>query len=243
MKNLTVRKKETLEIAENLKDDIEHLEKFLSGSTPNRTELRMISTVLRRMFLQQKELKNVAGPRVPNFSIQAPDFSSFAAIDTDRLVFFAACGGTAFGVSVQAALLNEGSSPLGANDFHPENSSELGIDKFLKQKTIFWRGHWFDRSETIAFACNKMGGAHTGKLSSKREKVLKDLCAHGHIALEEGVPTISIKAPSCHLIEGRPKLSSKAIDFVLFDAFSSMNFLIKSPSTKELLGIISNETE
>jgi len=138
-------------------------QEILEGETPSRAVLRLLSTALRRIFLQQSELKQVVNVRLPDFEIEAPDFSPFVREPDLKAVFFAGGGGTAFGVEMQAAIVQEagGKRP---SSFDHAGKSAFSISDFLLAKTIFWRGTWFSRKEIIEFVSNKMGGAHTGKL-------------------------------------------------------------------------------
>ena len=103
--NLRKRKYETQEIASNLINDLEDLERILSGPMPNRSRIRSFASILRRLFLQQKELKHIADVRLSGLRISAPDFSPFNLYSGLPLVGFVGGGGVAFDVLMTAASL------------------------------------------------------------------------------------------------------------------------------------------
>lgn len=238
---LTRRLEETREIAVNFVDDVELINEILDGDTPNRAKLRLLSNVIRRLFRQQQELARITAPRLPNFAIVCPDLRPLSEIDTEPLFFFAAGGGTAFGIEAQGAVVNKGSEPLDLGAFRPHLLTAQKLEDFLKTNTIFWERRWFNRKEIIDFTCNKLGGSHTGKLSTSKEKSLKRLCGAGGISMISGMPQIAAPSPNTHYEEGKLRLRNGEIDFVLFELLSILRFFADSPNTQELLEIIKRE--
>lgn len=238
---LVRRRDETREIAANFVDDVELINEILNGDTPNRAKLRLLSSVVRRLFRQQQELVRIAAPRLPDFAIVCPDLRPLRDIDPEPIFFFAAGGGKAFGIEAQGAVVNKGSEPLDLGSFHPDVSAPQKIEDFLNTNTIFWDQRWFNRKEIIDFTCNKLGGSHTGKLSNSKERSLKRLCSAGGISMISGMPQVTAPVPNTQYEEGKLRLRNGEIDFVLFELLSILRFFAESPNTKELCEIIKRD--
>lgn len=239
--NLRKRKYETQEIASNLINDLEDLERILSGPMPNRSRIRSFASILRRLFLQQKELKHIADVRLSGLRISAPDFSPFNLYSGLPLVGFVGGGGVAFDVLMTAASLVQGDQLAIPSGYESGKQTLMSIDSFLSCKTVFWRSTWFSRKEVIDFAANKLGAAHTGSLTNSKERKLKDLCHHGRILLSDGTPSFSISIPSPDLVDAQLTLKSTVIDMVLFEVLSACYFVVKSPDIIQLRALIETE--
>ena len=231
MRGIDKQKAELREVSSNFLDDLELIRSSINQPNATRAQVRALTTILRRLFLQQSELKRIVDVFLPSFKMSCPNFAPFyKLLDLEG---FAGGGGEVFGFELQASALQRGSLPL-SPDFDPSERLSLTVKEFLAQKTVFWRNRWFSRKEVIAFSCNKLGGAHTGVCSNRDEKILKDLCHHSKIFLDGEIGTVLFTLPSPELEISPIIRKSGELDLVLFEALSCAHFLVESPKVKEL---------
>ena len=237
------RKRETLEKATNLIQDLEEIRTFLDSGIPNRSRLRAFSGTLRRMFTQQLELQRVAEVRIPDFKILAPDFSAFHGIDGNQVKGFAGGSGNAYGISVTASMIGIGQQFNPGSNFKPGVLNLVSIKDFLKHKVVFWRGTWFTRVEIISFVANNLGVSHSGELSNNKDRKLKDFTQHAHIEIVDDQVQIHFQPPSDELKTGPLVLRSNQIDLLLFEISCYGAYLIQSPDYIKLAELVALEID
>src|SRR5260370_19893909 len=148
-------------------EDCGRMRRTLAAAPPDRADLRELSNVLRRLLVN-REIQEIAAPRIGRFIIYAPDekpMIDYALKQT--LKFFASAGATIrFGdgnrVAFRSIYAAEGrlkGQPIG---FDPNRRIPLRIDNFISQRVFYIHGKWITRTQVIHYLATIGSGVHSG---------------------------------------------------------------------------------
>ena len=157
-------------MAAALIEDLQHMRDITEKTDPDRGELRRLSGTLARLLIE-RDLSNVAAPRVERVVIRSPDNQEFYRhTRKQNLPLFCSGGSAAFGVYQRASIVNEGSRALPLPNIDLEATVDLQIDNFLRQDVLCFHGEWANRQDVILYVRHIGFGVHSGKLKQRQER-------------------------------------------------------------------------
>lgn len=237
----------TRDAAVALLEDVQHLRTVLGRQEPSRGEVRRISSVMRRLLVEQ-DLLRVAAPRVGRVLIDAPDNDPWYALAERYAYFFFISGGfTAYGTShraLQAIHVPAGVAEPEHRNFDVEKRVPVSLDRFLSQRVLCWYGEWVSRSDVIKYVANVAHGVHSGEAKKPSELLLEEMSRCGSLSPEKLTVTVALKPqyrPTCHrdpLRYGRDSIAP-----VLLELLAATEYFAGSDDLAELEAVITAEVE
>lgn len=186
----------TKEMAEAMLEDLEHFRAAVRRQNTSRSELRLLSTSLRRLLVND-ELRKIASPRIGKLELSAPDYHPLheVAAKAVEVQFSGGVGTRVFGQSIGPFSLMRFRDPppfshvedhvrrLGTPTipFEREKRISLRLNNFLTQKVICFKTVWISRGAIIKHVANLGSGAHSGNPETSEEKLisrLRSTCAY-----------------------------------------------------------------
>jgi hypothetical protein len=228
-----------------LVEDMPHIRGVMSKEEPSRGELRRLSATLRRI-LCERDLSNIAAPRIGRIILQAPDNKPVIKSDKiEPLEFFLSGGALIFGIYIRAGLLHRGSRPRPIH-FDPEATIDLRLDGFLTQPVLCLQGQWASRKDIITFAANVGSGVHSGTAKEESHKLLDKARHSASIGITEtpdGSKTVNFTLNVYPF--GAPATpfdyQPDCIDPILVELLAAAHFLAISPVVVRLEKFIKEE--
>lgn len=233
---------DTKDIAVAFIEDEEHIRKIIQTEHPSRSEIRILSNLLRRLLVN-RELAQIASPRISNLRLIRPSLDDFyrAARDTDVWLFNSGCPELAQRFS---PLMFQKTESI--KERHPVTSFQFRTtettkpDLFLSQRVLCLNNHWISRLQTIKYAAICASGVHSEQPKTKTEKTLAKI-RHALTYKQDGSSLQSINM-SALLDAPFPIIYEQdRIDVVLVELLAAAFYMCHSPNVEQLVGIIRNE--
>ncbi|MER9032422.1 hypothetical protein [Mesorhizobium sp. M0674] len=231
----------TKQAAIALLEDIEHIKRVVSTKKTSRTEVRYLSTTLRRLLVD-RELAEIAAPRMGRILLSVPDNKPFYAIEKDApFRFFASGGAPLFGARMRPLMARETSPAMREREMMLLNltdaTTQVRLDGFLAQKVICLNGAWASRQEVIKFVANLSSGAHTGLPKQPVEVVLAKTRNAVSVTSDGGNITLTAagSVPIFENLSSDFAYAPESMDVVLHEVLSAGYYLTESPDVNELI--------
>ncbi len=233
-----------------LVEDLEHLRAVVGTLDPASGELRRISAVLRRLFVDG-DLSLVATPRTGRVMLKAPDNNPVYRHDrTSPMVFYASGGAVTFGVWMRASMVHQAGRPSDMPDFNPEKFIELPLDGFLNQRVLCLQGKWVSRRALIKYIANTASGVHSNAAESDEEKLIERMRLAAVFGSKDVVVDGGATVKAAGLMFDMAALRSLTqpivqrpgtVDAVLVEMLCTAHFLLESQSVADLDAAIRSE--
>ena len=234
----------TKEAAAAFVEDMAHIRELMAKNDWSSRELRHLSAVLRRLFVEN-DIRSIAPPRVGRMFFTVPDNSDFYHATKKHFLFMFVSGGpTLFGHDCRALVMFKGKQP------HPDlslidktRSVSLPLDGFLSQRVLAFDNKWISRRQVIKYVANNASGVHSLAVQTEEEHAMtrmrrymkvEALCGGLKLTVDHSIHDIADYIPPF-------KWSNSAIDFVLYELYSAAHFIVTSPSATELESVIISE--
>lgn len=234
----------TREAAAAFLEDMTYLREVLKRPDPVRGELRRLSNELRRLLVDNGgDLPGIAAPRIGRLMFQAPDNNPYYRAERGHaLSYFASGSSLFFGISVRGFMMFSGKSPR-MEQFDPEHTVDLPLDRFLSQRLICLSGRWINRRQIIKYVANTASGVHSGTPQEEADKLLARIrqCVsysvqNGSFHLDFNVDAFNPKVPDIPF-----KHQPNAVDPVLIELLATAHFVTTSPRVLELETVVRDE--
>jgi len=237
MKDKNTLLNETYELAAQFVDDFNHLQKMLITPEQDAGDIRRNSVHLRK-YIIEGNLQQIASPRIGKIKLLIPNNKDYYSKTIEKdMDYFISGGASIFGVFAQKMFWSKGKSP---NISNPEETIEVNIDTFRKQKVIFYIGEWITRDQIIKYICNKAGGVHhdnKGRLDYEKRAISAVVMTKN----PDGSPFIYFNIDA--LIRELPlEIKNDKIDPFLYEILSTVYWLDQSPDVHRLIEYI-NQNE
>lgn len=231
---------DTQSAAKALSDDLKHFREVLAKDSISAGDLRRLSTQLRRILVEQ-DLRKIAAPRVGKVLLNAPQLKPFHQANSKAPIDFFSGGNLKFrGIEFGSFLLHQGQ--MGSITSDPDELISLNVDQFIQQRVICFRGQWADRRSIIKYVCIVAHGVHSKPADEDANfRFLASIKRSASIRFEGGNPYIHLNLDV--ILDGTPNLKFELneIDLALLQLMSTAQYLVSSPSVKELERIIDEE--
>jgi hypothetical protein len=236
-------------------EDCDRMRRTLAAAPPDRADLRALSNTLRRLLVN-REVQEIAAPRVGRFIIDAPDekpMIDFALKQT--LKFFASAGATIrFGdgnhVAYRSIYAAEGNIKGQPSGFDPDRRVPLRVDNFISQRVFYIHGRWITRTRIIQHVANIGSGVHSSSPQTEVDKSIASIRCSVRFSVGQTMP-IGAKSDSPPIIEFRQDALSPgplqfeytkgSIDPLLVEMLSTAKYLCESQNTALLEAQIKQE--
>lgn len=237
----------TREAAAALVEDLQHIREVLGRTDPSRAELRRLSVTLRRILVE-RDLSNVAAPRIGRIKLKAPDNKPIIKSNKKLPILFFGSGGVEiFGFEVRCAMAEQGAKARPLPDFHPDRVIDLRLDGFLSQPVLCFQGDMVSRARTIEYIANIASGAHSGSpktaTANKQNayRILSRIRSVASYSMKSGVFTIAMNASATTSGHAPFKYTPDAIDPVLLEMLAAAQYLVISEDTAKLEQVVLKE--
>lgn len=237
----------TREAAAALVEDLQHMREILGRTDPSRAELRRLSVTLRRILVE-RDLSDVAAPRIGRIKLKAPDNKPIVKSNKKLPILYFGSGGVeVFGVHVRCTMLEQAAAARPLADFHPGRTVELRVDSFLSQPVLCLHGEWASRARVIEYMANIASGAHSGSPETatvnKRDayRLLSRIRSVSSYSVNNGITTIAIDVSAATVDDPPFKYTPTAIDPVLLELLAAAHYLVISEDTAKLEQMIVEE--
>jgi hypothetical protein len=226
-------------------EDMDHLREILNRQDPIRGTVRLLSNILRRLFID-KDLTAIAAPRIGRLSICAPDNRPYyAASKQSPFALFVSGGIAIFGIELHSAMISEvtSSNPQRTIDADPEATQQLSMHQFLSQDVLCLHGQWVNRGDTIKYVANTASGVHSGHAKNPADELIERLKRSVTFRVVDEV--VRIIANLDVLLPDLPpfQYAPDSIDPTLLVILTSAHFLAISPDVMRLESQIRTELE
>lgn len=241
----------TREAAAAFVEDLQHMREVLGRAEPSQAELRRLSVTLRRILVE-RDLTNVAAPRIGRIKLKAPDNKPIIKSNKKLpIAYFGSGGVEVFGILVQCAMVDRAAQPRPLPEFRPGHTIELRLDGFLSQPVLCLEGQLVSRARVIEYVANIGSGVHSGLLKSapanKRDayETLSRVRRVASYSFEGGVTEIAFdedalkNALTDETVQFR--YTPAAIDSVLLELLAAAHYLVVSDDTAKLEHVILEE--
>jgi len=160
-------------------EDMRHLREIVAKPPPKRTELRRISSILRRLLIDD-DLKTVAAPRLSPLLVMEPDNkAAYKQLEHNPTGFFGSAGIELGNVTVGGLTLVFGTlpapSPALPTSTYADACTEVRLDNFLSQRVLYLSGSWATRRGVIKYVANVASGVHTRDAKTKDDMLIEDI--------------------------------------------------------------------
>jgi hypothetical protein len=161
--------KQTRNAAEALLEDLQHFRSLMNRRETSRSELRHLSTTVRRL-LSDGELAKIAVPRIGKLTLNAPDYHPLyeVAARAASVQFIGGAGTRIFGQRIGPnSLMRFRNHPISENvedyvrrmgtpsvPFDAEKRISLRLPNFLSQKVLCYETEWISRGSVIRYVAN-----------------------------------------------------------------------------------------
>lgn len=247
---------DTKQAAAAFLEDISHVRSIFTTPKPEPGLIRLSSNILRRLLVN-RDLDNIAAPRIGKYHLAAPDNDAHT--------------GSRAGFDV---ILYQSGSPLLSTlqdcriDFEKKdatvgtlglvmpwnslpvlrNAKKVRLDGFLSQRVICFRNQWACRREVIKFAAICASGVHSEVPTSTVDKMLN----HARFALrytnKKGEPSVELDVDVIGNPHHPPPAPISAftydqnrIDLVHVELLAAAYYLCASPDIETLQKFIQEE--
>jgi hypothetical protein len=236
---------ETKEQAAALFDDIQYLRAISVHPEQSPADLRRASGVLRRLLVE-RDIANVAAPRIGRILFSAPDNNPFyEAAENAPFTFFASGGMEVLGVRFRTAIVDFNSSPRPQlARVNPDATVQLRLDGFLSQRVLCLNGQWVGRGDVIKHIANVAHGVHSGTATTAVDETISRIRKTVWYSKAEppGGLSITFDIHSLQRIaEPVFHYSTNAIDPALLELLSTVSYLLKSEDVVRLEALIHEE--
>jgi hypothetical protein len=157
-------------------EDIQHFRDLLARKEMSLGEIRRASVALRRL-LSDRELHELAAPRIGRFLIEMP--KPYPAHFPEPWLYVAG-GMSIYGMGIADAAVFVGQPALEADmkALHdalsgPEQLLEGRIDNFLSARVLRYANLWITRQQVILYVAHMASGAHSGTPSEPHGRVYR----------------------------------------------------------------------
>jgi hypothetical protein len=233
----------TREAAAAFVEDMPHIREILNRTNPDRGELRRLSSVLRRLLIDNGgDLRDIAAPRIGRFTLLSPD--NKPVLKAARKVpydFFASAGVVAFGIHFRAAAMEKGPRPQSLDGFHPERTVDLAMDNFLAQDVLCLQGKWVTRRDAIKYIANVASGVHSGIAKAETEKLVARIRKSATFKAIPNAANFEFRMDALHATEPAFSYTADAIDPVLLEVLAAAHYLELSPDIRRLEDVVRQE--
>jgi hypothetical protein len=228
----------TREPAIALVEDVEHLRQFAGRQDPTPAELRRLSGILRRLLVE-RDLSNVAAPRIGKILLNAPDNKAFYKAN-NNYVFFASGGADAFGATFRGISISAGASSR-TQGAPPDRMVQLSLDGFLSQHVLCLKGQWASRNAVVKYVANVTSGVHSKTPNKEDEKLLSRIRSVVSYEPTTTFPRISIGFDAINTETVEFTYSPAKLDPVLLELLATIQFIVASPDVHKLEAAIAAE--
>lgn len=231
----------TFETAVVLADDLEHIRAVLSKLDPTPGDIRRLSAQLRRMLVE-RDLVNVASPRIGRIFLTAPDLKPiYSSNRAAPISFFMAAGVEIFGVSVAACMVEKAGKPRTLLNYSPDATVSLRLDNFVNQNVICFEGEWVRRLDLIKYIANVAHGVHSGTIQDSVEGLIRRVRHVSGMSIKDNIPNLTCNVSAFSSVELPAIADRKYVDCVLIELFATASHVINSPDVSRLMEIIATE--
>jgi hypothetical protein len=233
----------TREAAVAFLEDMPHIRDVLNRPNPDRGELRRLSSVLRRLLIDNGgDIRDIAAPRIGRFVLLSPDNKPvFKAARKTTYDFFASAGVLAFGIHFRAAAFEKGTKPTPLENFDPDRTVELPMDNFLSQDVLCFQGRWITRRDAIKYIANIASGVHSGRPKDEKEKTIARIRKSASFSAIPGAPNVQFNVDSLFPAEPPFQYLPNAVDPVLLEMLAAAHYLELSPDIRRLEELVKTE--
>lgn len=173
---------DTKQMAAAFLEDMNHIRRVVKSQEPQPAEVRLLSNVLRRLIVN-REVQDVAAPRLGKIHIMAPNNEQHLAVKAGRSMVLYQTGGPVLSPQIQNFKIQfrkanaktgtlEIDLPWGNLPWYSGGTRPTRVDGFLAQRVICFRDQWATRKDTIKFAAICASGVHSETPEAHIDKVL-----------------------------------------------------------------------
>ena len=250
---------DTQHAAAALIEDMAHVRDVVNSTAPQPSQIRLLSNILRRILVN-RELTQVAAPRLGKIHLFAPDNSretkevdglNVLIYQTGSPLLFPILKGFCIGFH-KSGDPEQGTATFNMPWRRPEHFDpvhSVRLDGFLTQRVLCFRDRWATRLQIIKYAAICASGVHTEAPRSAVDKML----AQSRLALlltqENGNPAVKLDVAalgSFFDMTAPPEESSfsydpNRIDVVFVELLAAAFYLCRSPDVAHLEEVIRAE--
>lgn len=224
-----------------LLEDLNHMREIIAHPT-RRGDARYLSVCLRRLLVN-REIQDVAAPRIGRFHINARDLQSVYRLARTTPILFFMSGGWVRYEDDQFQLANfcmlRGTHTSASAEAlgHPGSRVQLNVDQFLNQRIMALDNEWVSRLDVIKYVSNVAGVAHTGSASDAKDHLIDRIRRSVRIPLkvkagEDIGVQINLDAFNAEPLAYTPSMDH--MDPLLLEFLSTTEVLCASKSTADL---------
>lgn len=239
-------------------EDIDHIRGLVNAKGHEPREIRQLSNVLRRLLVN-KELQELASPRVGKIHIMSPNNQRFIVRTSEQVLFYQ-CGSPLSSPLLQNFRM--GFSPTHAlsgqlDVFVPwmnsvvatvdTNSVPVRLDGFLSQRVICFRDKWATRKDVIKFAAICASGVHSKTPEAEVDKMLARVRFAVYLTQQDGEPAVQIDFDTIGNTHHTPPemrdfiYDPQRIDLVMIELLAAAYYICESQDIAELTTTIRRE--
>lgn len=242
----------TKEAASAFVEDMGHIRKVVAEQGKSSGELRRLSGVLRRLLVE-RDLAEVAAPRIGRLSLRAPDNNPvYKFAQRTPLLFFASGRARIFNSDHTTIIARDATNyPLVVPpihlvfppDFDVTRRVDLRLDNFLAQRVLCLRGDWVSRRSVIKYIAHIASGVHSGEPREPDEAILAHLRRSTHIRIKDDKSLhLALLDDGLESQETAFKaLAPDSIDPVLIELLATAKFVAESPDVIRLEELVRAE--
>lgn len=236
---LQARRAETFEMAVALSDDLKHIRGILGREEIGRGDARRMSAQLRRILVDG-DLVQIAGPRLGRIKINSPQLREYHHVNEQSPLEIFTGGNLEF-ATMAVGNMAIARQRIGPTKGHPDDTIDLNVDQFCKQRVICFRGHWITRQQVIQYIANKASGVHSDKPSEPTHQRLDELRGYAGIRMNGGFATIEANIQATAETPEPWEFDKHRLDFGLIQLLSTAQYLERSPQVRKLEAAIDDE--
>lgn len=224
-------------------EDMRYIRRMAAKFPPDRTELRQISAILRRLFVEN-DLQLVAAPRLGKFLVQEPDNHDVYKQLTKGPRGFLSSAGFDLGGGViigSVGLFVDQVPPAPARSPTHPFWVDVRVDNFLAQKVLYLDGEWVSRRAVLKYVANIASGVHSGTAKEPDEITIENIRRKVAFVLSDKKLNIRFRGEFFTLQSGNFYYDKNEIDPTLLELHAIIYLMTISPQVQELEDKISAE--
>ena len=240
----------TFDAATALRDDIEFMREVLAKTKPNRSDVRRLSVLLRRLLLEG-ELAEVASPRIGSVRIDIVDLNPLRSfVEESQLKYAILSLPKIFNVEMRAMGGPIPSWASGELVKLQEQADSMPlkarVSRFMNEQVAYFDSKWISRSDFLKYVAYKMGGVHF-KGDDRRNFDLIKKCKYFVVLAPSQFPGIDadirINTPGVPRTPTAKHSDRQGIELPLLQLFSVARYLVDSEDVTRLLALIEHEED
>lgn len=244
---------DTRDAAAALLDDLSYFREIQTKSNISFGDIRAFSVILRRLICQN-DLISIASPRIGTLRIITNDTNEYEQIAKNHKVqLFCSLGVDVFDFHMDEICAydivgHKASRKIEKNKINKSVYSvnkkqiELTVDRFQRQKIIFYNEIWITRHALISYVANKLSAAHSDNNLNEIEKRLAQVrCGNRIVADDNNGIKLEFFDNGLDSSEIKMDYSKKGIDILSLEVIAAAQRLANSPDVLLLESKIRDE--